>query len=131
MGRPIGPHAGTVNFFEREFRRAQLTDEATRAVSAILTTICNNPHVLLTVAAAGRQAWFLRAPKMLRGLPVDDTVLNAMWQYIAHRAGPEPGRTLDQVERRMADQSTPAHRDVHVVATDNRGNVIEDDNFDR
>lgn len=115
-----GPGTSHVRWLEHEYRKAALTQQVTDAVTQVLTEICNNPHVLLTVAAAGPMAWQNRARKIFAGFPVPESVYDLMWAYLAKRAGPEPGRRLDDAERHMADDA--AHqggpRDIDVTTYD-------------
>jgi hypothetical protein len=127
---PSAPGAGDVAWLERQFQVAQTAASATEACARVLTAICTNPHMLLTVVAAGRETWRIRGARILRGFAVPDEVLDMLWTYMAYRAGPEPGRALDAAERRMADhvERRPGDR-VTVTAVDREGHVIEDEHF--
>jgi hypothetical protein len=133
MGQTIpgAPGASHVAWLERQFQKARAVNSATEAAAKMLVEVCNNPHMLLTVVAAGREVWQVRGARILRGFGVPDTVLDLMWAYMAHRAGPEPAKALDAMERRMADhvERRPGDR-VTVTAVDREGHVIEDEAFD-
>lgn len=63
------------------------TAAATEAVSNTMKDICGNRRYLLKVVCGGRYHWGLIAGRAFKGMPVDDSIIDAMWHYFVQQAG--------------------------------------------
>ncbi len=83
--------------------------EAMRAVDrckAILQSLCGNRERLLESVLGGKHDFRLKVFGLTQGLPVDDSMIEAMWGYISFRQGPCPREEYERcLEQRQAKEN--------------------------